>query len=199
MAFKMFFLILCLFLQFSQASAKQKLFLTEKNTTQLKTVIHTESVFDTIENLKKCVDETKQVCYLLLDSPGGEVESGLELAQFIAEHKRIELVLVRAYSMAAILAGIVPNKVHATNNAELMFHQVYVRLPTDLKITTALAKRIHAELIDINKTITQKICKKTGMSAEYYERKIELDWYPTTKEAVQLKLVDDIVDTQITL
>ncbi len=92
-------------------------------------ILHGEILPDMIQNaINKLVDFEQQSLtapiYIIIDSPGGYVESGWKFINALqaTKSKTIGIVNGGAYSMAAIISLYV-NKLYVMDSADIMFHE----------------------------------------------------------------------------
>lgn len=63
------------------------------------------------------------VIYLVLDSPGGSITSGLDLIESFQTIPRLETITLFAASMASAIVEALPGQRHILSNGTLMFHR----------------------------------------------------------------------------
>lgn len=132
---------------------------------------------------------------LYVNSPGGEVTSGLAIYDTM-QHITPDVKTIcvgQAASMGAILmAAGEPGKRYGLPNSRFMIHQPLGGAKgqaTDVELRTEELLRIKERIIDILK-------KHTGRSEEEVREDIDRDNFLPAEEAVEYGLIDDIATPQ---
>ncbi len=131
----------------------------------------------------------EDIC-LYINSPGGEVMSGLAILdtmEFVKSKVRT-IVVGMAASMAAVILTC-GDKRCALKNAEVMIHQPLGGIQgqaTDIKIVAEHIIKIKQKLIKI-------MANKTKKKASIIEADMERDFYLETKEALDYGIIDEIL------
>ncbi len=137
-------------------------------------------------------DDPGKDIFFYLNSPGGEVTSGLAIydtMQFVSCDVAT-ICLGQAASMAAVLlAGGTKGKRMAFPNARMMIHQPLGGAQgqaSDMEIQVK-------EMSRVKKRLNEILVEHTGQSLKVIERDTERDFFLTAQEAVDYGLVDQIV------
>ena len=131
----------------------------------------------------------EDIC-LYINSPGGEVTSGLAIIDtinFIKSNVRT-IVVGMAASMGAVILAC-GNKRCALKNAEVMIHQPLGGIQgqaTDIKI-------VADHIIKIKKKLVEIMASKTKKKASIIEADMERDFYMDAKETLDYGIVDEIL------
>lgn len=131
--------------------------------------------------------------FLYINSPGGSVSAGLAIYDTMKYIKsKVSTICVGlAASMGAILlAGGEANKRSALPHSKIMIHQPWVGglqgQTTDIEI--------HAkEMIKTRDTIYNILAEHTGKSYDQIAKDCDRDYFLTSEEAKEYKLIDNIL------
>jgi ATP-dependent protease ClpP protease subunit len=61
--------------------------------------------------------------YLTIDSPGGEIETGLDFIRYVKQYKNIDTITIFAASMASAIVEALPGRRYVVEDGVLMFHR----------------------------------------------------------------------------
>ena len=106
--------------------AMGKITLTENNHVLFKGVVNAETVGKASRDLLKISFKTKpgDTIYLVLDSPGGSIDAGLDFVQLLTSIPRnVECIALKAHSMAHHFLQACPGKRYGTMNVKSMAHR----------------------------------------------------------------------------
>jgi len=131
---------------------------------------------------------------ILINSPGGEIDSGLIIYDIIQDSK-VELNLYcigRAYSMAAVLfcSGAKGHR-FMLNHSKLMLHEPL--LGGKVGGSSSSIKSIADSLIDNKNKLNAIIAKHTGKAIEEVEEATSYDHYYNVEESIAFGLCDEMV------
>ena len=118
--------ILPLLLCFTAAQAAEKIVLTTANTVTLRGEVTEESVVQTqtaVADLVRTRGVAQYPIYLVLDTPGGSVDAGENLIQFLKVTPNISTISIFAASMGAAIVEGNPGERLVTENGMIMFHR----------------------------------------------------------------------------
>ena len=141
----------------------------------------------TAENPNKEID-------VLINSPGGEINSGLSMYDVIQSCKTpIRIFCIgRAYSMAAVLFASGRNGRYMLPHSELMLHEPL--LGNHVRGNSSSIKSISDSLISTKIKLNQILAKHTGKSEEEVEKASSFDHYFDPEESIEFGLCDEVVD-----
>jgi len=140
------------------------------------------------------LQDSKKPIKLIINSPGGSVDSGFAIwdqAQMI-KAPVVTLVTGLAASMGSVLSLCAPkDKRFATPNSRFMIHQPLIQgvirgQATDLDIQAQ-------EMIKTRSRIVELYCDATGKSADVIEKAIDRDTWMSALEAKEFGLLHKIV------
>ena len=139
-------------------------------------------------------DEPEQDIYLYINSPGGQVSSGMAIydtMQYISCDVSTYCI-GQASSMGAILlAAGAPGKRNALPNSRIMIHQPLAGMEG-----TATDLDIHArEVLKIKLRMNEILLKHTGQTLEQIEQDTDRDNFMTAEEAQSYGLIDNVLES----
>ena len=144
-------------------------------------------------------EDSEKDINLYINSPGGSVTSGLAIYDTMKYIKPdISTICVgMAASMGAILlAGGTEGKRSSLPNSKIMIHQPWVG---GLQGQTADIE-IHAkEMLKTRDTLYQILANHTGKSLEQIAKDCDRDYFLTSEEAKEYKLIDNVLEKRISL
>ena len=134
---------------------------------------------------------------LYINSPGGSVTAGLAIydtMNFIRPDVATICVGMAASMGAVLLAGGASGKRSSLPHSKIMIHQPWTQgiggQVTDVEI--------HAkELIKTRDSLYQILAKSTGKTTEQIAKDCDRDYFLTSEEAKDYKLIDSIIDKRI--
>ena len=140
-------------------------------------------------------DEPDQDIYLYINSPGGNVSSGLAIydtMQYIKPDVQT-ICLGQAASMGALLlAAGTKGKRFALPNSRLMIHQPsggFQGQSTDIQIQAK-------EILQIRERLDDILAKHTGQAKEKVRNDTERDNFMTGEEAKKYGLIDSVITSR---
>ena len=144
--------------------------------------------------------DSKKPILLVINSPGGSVDSGFAIWDQIHMMKApvVTLVMGLAASMGSVLSLVAnKGKRYATPNSRIMIHQplipgVIQGQATDLEI--------HAkEILKTRESLIEIYSEKTGKGAQEIRKALDRDTWLSAKEAKEFGLIDEIVTSYETM
>jgi len=140
-------------------------------------------------------EDAKKDIFLYVNSPGGQVSSGLAIIDtinYIKPDVATVCVGMAASMGAVILASGAKGKRYALPNAEIMIHQPHGGAEgqaTDIEIS---ARRILKNREVLNKILA----RTTGQPLEKIEKDVDRDFFMDAEEAKKYGIVDEIHKTK---
>jgi len=186
------------------AKAERVIELTEDNTVTLRGEVNDDSVKAVSKQLAhlvekrnkfsvKCLIKKCQVApiYLVLDSPGGNIQSGQDLIELIKPYKNVQTLTLFAASMAAGIQQAVAGPRLGTANSMTMFHRARGHFSGyfdngEVESQLELAHNMVDSMEKIN-------ADRIGMPIEAYKAKAITEWWIYGEKAVALNVLDEIV------
>lgn len=131
---------------------------------------------------------------LYINSPGGSVSAGLAIydtMQYIKPQVSTICVGMAASMGAVLLAGGAEKKRYALPHSKIMIHQPWIGglqgQTTDIEI--------HAkEMVKTRDKLYKILAKHTGKSTDQIMKDCDRDYYLTSEESIEYKLIDEIMD-----
>ena len=140
-------------------------------------------------------DEPDQDIYLYINSPGGQVSSGMAIydtMQYIKPDVQTICIGQAASMGAMLLAAGAPKKRFALPHSRIMIHQPsggFQGQHTDIEIQAKEITRIRAILDSI-------LAKHSGKSVDQVNKDTERDHYLTADEAKIYGLIDNVISNR---
>jgi ATP-dependent Clp protease protease subunit len=142
-------------------------------------------------------DDSDEPITVILNSVGGSVSDGFFLANYLASYKKKINLIVAGYaaSMAAVIlsaGGKNENIVRkAYPSTYVLIHDGYVALSASEAKT---ANDIMAFNNKVDEDIRNFIISNTNITEELYDSKARKQWFISAQEAVELNLIDEIME-----
>jgi len=143
-------------------------------------------------------EDSQKDINLYINTPGGSVTSGMAIydtMRYIKPDVATICVGMAASMGAILLAGGASGKRSALPHSKIMIHQPWIGglqgQTTDIEI--------HArEMLKTRDTLYQILSKHTGKSIEQITKDCDRDYFLTSDEAKEYKLIDNVLETRIT-
>jgi ATP-dependent Clp protease, protease subunit len=137
-------------------------------------------------------DSTKDI-YMYVNSPGGEVYSGLSVYDTMQTIKSSVTTICLGMAMsfgAVLLAGGAKGKRYCLPNATVMIHQ-----PLGGARGQAAEIEIEArEALRLRQVLNEILARHTGQSLERIKQDTDRDYYLSAQQAVEYGLADEIME-----
>lgn len=139
-------------------------------------------------------EDSNKPIYVLINSPGGEINSGMLMYDVIQSSKApIRMFCIgRAYSMGAVLFASGNHGRYMLPHGELMIHEPL--LGNRVGGNSSSIKSISDSLLETKRKMNQILAKHTGKTEEEVEQATSFDHYLTPEESIRFGLCDEIVD-----
>lgn len=138
-------------------------------------------------------DDPEADIHLYINSPGGEVYSGLAIydtMRMVRPDIRTYCVGMAASMSAVLLAAGTPGKRFALPNSRIMIHQGSSGFRGAIPDIEVQAK----ETFSVIETLTQIMADHTGQTFEKVKADTQRDYYMTGEEASKYGLVDKVLE-----
>ena len=138
-------------------------------------------------------EDSQQPIDVLINSPGGEINSGMLMYDVIQASKApIRMYCIgKAYSMGAVLFASGNNGRYMLPHGELMIHEPL--LGSRVGGNSSSIKSISDSLLETKRKMNQILAKHTGKSEEEVEEATSFDHYFSPEESIAFGLCDQIV------
>ena len=139
-------------------------------------------------------EDTDKPIDVLINSPGGEINSGMAIYDVIQASKApIRMFCIgRAYSMGAVLFSSGNHGRYMLPHSELMLHEPL--LGNRVSGNSSSIQSISESLLETKRRINQILARHTGISEEEVEKATSYDHYYSPEESREFGLCDEIVD-----
>ena len=138
-------------------------------------------------------EDPQQPIDVLINSPGGEINSGMLMYDVIQASKApIRMYCIgKAYSMGAVLFACGNHGRYMLPHGELMIHEPL--LGSRVGGNSSSIKSISDSLLETKRKMNRILAKHTGKSEEEVEEAIGFDHYFSPEESIAFGLCDQIV------
>ena len=138
-------------------------------------------------------ENPQQPIDVLINSPGGEINSGMLMYDVIQASKApIRMYCIgKAYSMGAVLFACGNHGRYMLPHGELMIHEPL--LGSRVGGNSSSIKSISDSLLETKRKMNQILAKHTGKSEEEVEEATSFDHYFSPEESIAFGLCDQIV------
>lgn len=179
----------------AQLPKNEQVHLNSKNTVVLRGEVSPTSII-TIQLALADLVETRSVAtypiYLVLDSPGGDVDSGLQFIEFAKTIPNLRTITIFAASMAAGIVEGLPGSRLIAGNGTLMFHRAAGQLSGQFEVGEMETRLAMAK--EMVRNMEQNNAERLGITLEDYKVKIKDEYWLLSKRAVSEKAADKIID-----
>jgi ATP-dependent Clp protease protease subunit len=142
-------------------------------------------------------EDSQKDINLYINSPGGSVTSGMAIydtMRYIKPEVATICVGMAASMGAILLAGGAQGKRSALPHSKIMIHQPWIGglqgQTTDIEI--------HAkEMLKTRDSLYNILAKHTGKSIEQITKDCDRDYFLTSEEAKEYRLIDNVLETRI--
>lgn len=144
-------------------------------------------------------EDSQKDINLYINSPGGSVTAGMAIydtMRYIKPEVATICVGMAASMGAILLAGGAQGKRSALPHSKIMIHQPWIGglqgQTTDIEI--------HAkEMLKTRDSLYNILAKHTGKTIEQITKDCDRDYFLTSEEAKEYKLIDNVLETRIAL
>jgi ATP-dependent protease ClpP protease subunit len=173
----------------------EELRLNSLNTVTFRGAVSAESTTEVLVKLHAAVGtrgSKNYPIYLVLDSPGGGVQSGLSFIDAVKPIKNLRTVTIFAASMASAIVQAIDGSRLITPAGLMMFHRaagtVSGQFETgELESQLQLAKEMVRRMERIN-------ASRLGITLEAYKAKVVNEYWLLAEQAIADKAADKVVD-----
>ena len=155
--------------------------------------INEESAVDFTDKILDLNLESNEPITVLINSNGGEINSGLLMYDAIVGSKAPIRMVCRgkAYSMGAVLFACAKER-YMLPNSELMLHQPM--LGGRVSGNASSIKSISDSMLETKKKINSLLAKHTEKSEEEIDEATGFDHYFSPEESIEFNLCDEIIE-----
>lgn len=160
--------------------------LTDKNTIILKGPVNKASVSSAILEINK--KQNKSDIYLYLNTNGGDVESGLKLANEIEKYN-ISCIADKAYSMGFMIFQVCKHR-YILPHGRIMQHQIAFGIQDEF----GKIKNYVDFVQQMENTMIQKMAQRINLNKKEFYDKVRDDWWLMGQTAVEEQCADRVVN-----
>lgn len=171
--------------------------LNQTNLVAIRSVIDTDSTMKAsmeLVNLVKLRGLQNYPIYLLLDSPGGSIESGLDFIAFAKTFKNIKTISMFAASMASGIVEAMPGERLVTKESTLMFHRAKGQIQGQFE--TGEVESELAYFKSVVRNMESVTAKRIGISLEEYKSKVINEWWVYGDQNIEQHTADRLVELE---
>lgn len=187
--------MLILATQASQAAKNRQVLLTPKNVVNFRGPVNTGSVLTAQLRIafKAAKLEKGEKLYLVIDSPGGSIDAGEDLIQFIKNYPNVQVVCMFCASMAHAILQAVDNKRLIVDNSLLMAHRARIG-GIGGQIEEGEVESRLAMIKAIVRKMEKRNAARIGIPLKEYKDKVKDEWWLTSLDAIRQNHADEVVD-----
>lgn len=154
--------------------------------------INSESALEFVKKIMYLNGESKAPIEVLINSPGGEINSGLLMYDaIVGSTAPIRMICIgKAYSMGAVLFVCAKER-YMLPNSELMLHQPL--LGGRVSGNASSIRSISDSLLETKVKMNKLLAKHTAKSEEEIDEATAFDHYFSPQEAIEFNLADKII------
>jgi ATP-dependent protease ClpP protease subunit len=168
--------------------------LTQQNTVTIRNEINDEVVTKAAKELSNLITKRGKQnykIYLVLDTPGGSIDSGLNFIEFAKTLPNVETLTIFAASMGSAIVEALPGKRNILPTGILMFHRARGGVQGqfesgELETRLDLYKRLVRSMEQTNSS-------RMSMSLEMYKLAVKDELWILGSEAIRAKAADNVV------
>lgn len=170
--------------------------LNEKNTVTLRGPIHDAMAGALIARVQAAADATSGPLYLVLDSPGGSIASGMDIIANLKTIKNLKTITIFAASMASGIVNSLPGERLGNENSISMFHRARGGIQGqfaegELESQLAFWKGIVTKMEVANST-------RMGMTLEDYKKQVKDELWIHGNDNLTKKSLDTVTSFKCT-
>lgn len=192
---KLFNILLILLVAVDCFASKGIINLNPNNTATLRGEVNESSVREIelkIVELNQIRGDKQYPIYLVLDTPGGEVDSGLSLIEFLKSIRDLNTITLFAASMGSAIQQGVKGTRYGTETQISMFHRARGTISGyfedgEMESRLKMAK-------DIVRGMEKNNASRIGISLEEYKKKVKDEWWIVGDSAIKEHVLDEVVD-----
>lgn len=173
--------------------------LTDSNFVLIRNEINDQTVSKAqVELSKKVVQRglKNYTIYLVLDSPGGSISSGLDFIEFAKTIPNLETVTLFAASMASAIVEALPGRRNVLSTGTLMFHRARGGVEGQFE-SGELESRLEFYK-NMVRSMEKTNANRLGISLETYKAKVVNELWIFGADSVKSKAADEIVSVSCT-
>lgn len=173
--------------------------LTTKNTVLLRNEVNEVTITKLQKDLAGSVTERgagDYTIYIVLDTPGGSIDSGLMFIEFAKAYKNVETITVFAASMGSAIVQALPGKRNILETGVLMFHRAAGGVQGQFE-----DGELESQLNFYKKIVRgmeQKNADRMGMLLKSYKEQVKDELWILGSNSIQQKAADAVVTVQCT-
>lgn len=193
-------LILSLNLSAQEKSKTPKIVLNHSNSVVLDTSVNKRSMSDLSMELAELAikrGSAEYPIYLVINSPGGSIMSGLKFIEFARHFSNVHTITIYAASMAAYIAQAMPGKRYILGTGNMMFHRASIsNFGGQIVYGEFESQYQHVKKMVLS--MEKQNANRIGISIDEYKKRSKDEWWLWGAEAVSRKTADEVADVLCT-
>lgn len=129
--------------------------------------------------------------FIAFRSPGGDVDAGLFLYEFLKTYSNVHTIMIKSYSMAAVLPQLISGQRLVTETSTVMFHRIKLGL-RGYNDTEDIQRAVD-ETKSLEDFVETKISNRAKMSLPDYRKNTTKDWFLNAEQAIKHGFADKVV------
>lgn len=151
---------------------------------------------DKLLHLDKVRGEKGYPLYIVLDSPGGEIDSGETFIELAKTIKNVETITVFAASMASAIVEGLPGQRSVLDSGVLMFHRAKGSVSGQFE-TGEMESRLQFNKRYVRR-MEQRNADRMGMKLQAYKKAVKDEMWLVSTDAVKASAADQVVSVSCT-
>jgi ATP-dependent protease ClpP protease subunit len=168
--------------------------LTTKNTVAFRgeiTPFSVSAAMQQFSELNKGRTAASPPLYLVLDTPGGEIEAGNAFVNYVKTIPNVHTITIFSASMGSAVVEALPGTRYIVEDGIIMFHRARTQVSGTIEVGD-----IESRVADAKHQILamEKVnAKRIGLSIDAYKDLVRNEWWIEGSEAVSQHAVDQVV------
>jgi len=174
-----------------EADASEGVLLTTKNHVQLVGGINPYTISIAMKDLAFRRANYSGTIYLVIDSPGGRIDSGMNFLSFAKHIPNVKTLTLEGASMAHAIAQAMPGERLATEYTIMMAHRARGSVSGQFE-SGELEQRL-AMWKKIVRKMEQTNADRMQISLDEYKKRVKDEWWSFGQDLIKDNMVDRIV------
>ncbi len=150
-----------------------------------------KAVIDRLDHLVKLLGSNEMPIFIVLDTPGGNVDYGMELVKYVSEIPNVYFVAFVAGSMGAFMPQFLDRPRYMVKQGYMLMHEITFNCgPRHLADLQLCAEQATNEDMIFSLTVSMRM--KIDLST--YHSFLRLDKWINSTEALEKNMIDEVVE-----
>ncbi len=177
------------------AFATENIKLTSSNTVTIRGFIEDESITKAMQEVAALAKARKSLfntIYIVLDTPGGSIESGETFINYVKTVPNVKTITIFAASMGSAIVEALPGTRYITDDGILMFHRARAGFSGQIEMGEVESRLAWVKSIVLR--MENRNAKRMGMSLAAYKSAVKDELWLTSEQALSGKAADRLVN-----